>query len=86
MTAVEGKDDKPVGPIPEVHAHIIGELQRDKTEQWKLLNEHDEWLLKTRIRVQMVRYGVVALVLAGAGALVVKEGGWTALASILLGR
>lgn len=76
-------DEKSDIPPTQLHGYLIHELRRSDKAQWEKIDEHHSWLTETRIRLRLIRTGVVALALVAAAVGVWLRGGWEALAQLL---
>lgn len=80
MTAEEKDEEIPPAPL---HGYLINELKKSDRAQWEKIDEHHHWLTETRIRLRLIRSGVVLLAMIAAAVGVWLRGGWDALAQLL---
>lgn len=76
-------DDKNDINQTPLHGYLISELQKSDRAQWEKIDEHHSWLTETRIRMRLIRSGVVILAMIAAAVAVWLRGGWEALAQLL---
>lgn len=76
-------DDPHDSPPPPLHGYLIQELRKSDKAQWEKIDEHHSWLTETRIRMRLLKTGVVVLAMIAAAVGVWLRGGWQALAELL---
>jgi hypothetical protein len=70
-------------PPAALHGYLIGELKKSDERQWERIDEHHAMITEARIRLRVIRGGVVILAMIAGAVGVWLRGGWEALAQLV---
>lgn len=68
----------------QLHGYLITELQKSDERQWKQIEEHHSWLTETKIRIRLLKSGVIILATIAAAVGIWLRGGWDAIFQLIL--